>query len=106
MDKKDTEWELEFGNVTRTEKLELPSWEDTETEQFYVFGWWHGDVELAMRRFDADDDCEYLIVEHKSDKYKENLYGQKVKIVFKKPYNRENYIEACRLCKKLFLGVK
>ena len=105
MDKKDAEWELEFGNIERTEKLELPTWEDTYTEQFYVFGWWWRDGELAIRLFD-DDNCEYLIVEHKSDQYEENLYGQKVKIVFKKPYNRENYIEACRLCKKLFLEGK
>ena len=25
--KEEAEWQLEFGNITRTEKLELPTWE-------------------------------------------------------------------------------
>lgn len=35
---------------------------------------------------------------------KERLDAVDNDIIFNKPLTKENYIEACKLCKKLFLG--
>jgi len=94
--KEEAEWELEFGNITRTEILSLPTWEELQK-----------DLEKLP-------DGEYVIV----DNYR-------ITFTYCKPsgfdliccdyyaydnYNfgstKENYIEACKLAKKLFLGEK
>lgn len=83
--KEEAEWELEFGNITRTEKLELPSWEDVQNGKQCYF----------------------------SDKYHNKNYSfGKSRLNGKRIFIGENYftcnydgyIAACRLCKKLFLG--
>ena len=88
--KEEAEWELEFGNITRTERLKLPSWE--EKDVFFEFTDKDGnDIDLTI--------CygKILIQYYNKDNIMTKEY-------FNKPLTKENYIEACRLCKKLFIG--
>lgn len=104
--KTDAEEYAEFGNITRTERLELPSWEDVKSLTKYTKHSFYGkDNALyglcispkdSLTRFDGsieelkswcgidvDGNCE---IEHFE------------------PLTRENYNEARRLCVKLFKG--
>ena len=91
--KEEAEWELEFGNITRTETLRLPSWEYWQKVSKYGM--------YAMSFFDKENHyCELQILE--TIKVVKWGYGRTVE--FENSVSKENYIEACRLCKKLFLG--
>lgn len=104
--KEDAEEYAEFGNITRTERLELPSWEQIKLLPKYTKYYFYGkDNALcglcispkdSLTRFDGsteeleswcgidvDDNCE---IEHFA------------------PLTRENYNEARRICVKLFKG--
>lgn len=95
--KEDAEWELEFGNITRTETLKLPRWEEiyevANKNILYMRGGYIGTIE--GNRYPNFDERKIIIKKIWSDA-----------ILFNKPLTKENYIEACRLCKKLFLGEK
>ena len=92
--KKEAEWELEFGNITRTEKLELPTWEQA-LEQSLEVGIGTTFVDAHKGKWQlifAKDEiilCDWSLMSR--DKSWKKL-------------THENYLEACRLCKKLFLG--
>lgn len=96
--KEEAEWQLEFGNIQRTEILSLPSWEEfcewdklipnysfkftsKAKEHFMLYLWEHKEIFI----WSIDDRAYY------------RCWGEAIK---------ENYIEACRLAKKLFLGEK
>lgn len=87
--KEEAEWELEFGNITRTEKLELPTWERFTKNPYHPYftitGKYthHGYVEVD---FNAKNEKVISVC----GKYFDFTYA--------------GYLEACRLCKKLFLG--
>lgn len=87
----DAEWELEFGNITRTETLKLPSW-----KEFELLG--------HNADFIGKDNTPYYFRfnYNKSEIYIVNMINGK-EIYYARP-TKENYIEACKLCKKLFLG--
>lgn len=81
--KEDAEWFLEFGNITRTEKLELPSWEE----------FWNSGKTIW---FIGKDGGQYAISQYSrgillNDEYIGYL-------------NKESYIKACHIAKKLFIG--
>lgn len=93
--KEDSEEFAEFGNITRTERLELPSWEDvkrdsetlkngtyTIAEHKYLFS-----LNLKILKFFPTQ----IVLFTDTEKYGWNL-------------SRENYNEARRLCVKLFEG--
>ena len=93
--KEDVEEILEFGNITRTEMLDLPMWKDLEKD------------------FDKLENGTYTIAEYKhlfSMNLKISKSGTSQILLFTddEKYNwnlsRENYNEARRLCKKIFLG--
>lgn len=89
------DWYLEFGEIQRTETLSLPSWEEVNKQNSWVF-----------RFVDADGDrCKI------EGYYNPNLRSGFIDVVKAgtgmtdlPEYNKENYIKACRLAKKLFLG--
>lgn len=89
--KEEAEWELEFGNITRTETLRLPRW-----EEFELLG---HDVD-----FIGEDKTPYYfrLNYNKSEIYITNFTNGKA--IYCAKATKENYIEACKLCKKLFLG--
>lgn len=95
--KEDAEEYAEFGNITRTERLELPSWEDFKT------------TETITKFFNKDTNYSlYVYVKNKNTNnckimiYADN--GEQEWWEFQKPLTRENYNEARRLCVKLFKG--
>lgn len=94
--KEDAEEYAEFGNITRTERLELPSWASIEKD-FNKFT--NGSYVLAERdEFSLELKISkplisQIIIYTEDDDYNWNL-------------SRENYNEARRLCVKLFKGEK
>lgn len=94
--KEDAEEYAEFGNITRTERLELPGWASIEKD-FDKFT--NGSYVLAERdEFSLELKISkplisQIIIYTEDDDYNWNL-------------SRENYNEARRLCVKLFKGEK
>lgn len=85
--KEDAEFELEFGNIMLTEKLELPTWERFKTQPYFTFtgkNIYHGYMEEDY----CNEKTERVI----------SVCGK----IFDFTY--DGYLEACRLCKELFLG--
>ena len=91
--KEEAEWYLEFCNITREEKLVLPSWaEFKENCNFPTIHCKNG----KTANFTVSN--SYLEI------YKDSDDGYCEKKIYGKPLTKENYIDACRLCKQLFLG--
>lgn len=97
--KEEAEWQLEFGNITRTETLKLPTWEEAQKKLEVEICAPKGRKYLLQTKIITGYSCE-----------RENPYIIRIdrigyadsQIDFE--YTKENYIEACRLAKKLFLG--
>ena len=90
--KEEAEWHKEFGNITRTETLKLPTWEEfiKDFESIKNFGTYPV----------VDFDGLYM------DIFVDN-YGKKFIVMTtqpKMPLTKKNYTLACRKCKELFLG--
>lgn len=96
-DKEDAEELAEFENITRMEKLELPTWEE--------FSKWDKSVKFFSN---GTKYSMYVFVKNKNTNncrimiYADN--GEQDWIVFEQPLTKENYNEARRLCVKLFRG--
>ena len=93
--KEEAEEYLEFGNIVREERLELPSWEEF----------------LKMSLWDDKNNVEFKTnkgntIQIFKTKQSEIIVMRDTETVFNKPLTKENYNEARRLCKKLFLGEK
>lgn len=84
--KEDAEWYLEFENITREEKLSLPSWEDLE--------------DFGCIRINSNT---YLNWNKVINWISVCACGTEC---YFETATKENYIDVCRLCKKLFLGEK
>src|SRR5574344_1047852 len=82
---------LEFGNIVREERLELPSWEEFDKVGNYFFvGKTYTFYNLNKRRKKL-----YLRFSFDDDYWQDDKEWELTK---------ENYNEERRLCKKLFLG--
>ena len=93
--KEEANWFLEFGDITREERLSFPTWEDfKENCNFPTIHCKNG----KTANFTVSN--SYLEIYEDSDD------GYCEKKIYGKPLTKENYIDACRLCKKLFLGEK
>ena len=90
--KEDFEWYREFGCIERTERLELPTWEEfisnTNGVEFYRI---NGD---KIRFHKVAGDKVFT------------MYDKNGKIHFEREWflTKENYTLACRKAKELFLG--
>ena len=82
-------WELEM-TATRTETLKLPTWEEFNNQ----------DKLITFRTYPHN----YHLLKYGKYIVIRAFYGQGGMDIFVKPLTEENYIEACKLCKKLFLG--
>lgn len=88
----DAEFAKEFKNITRTETLNLPTWEELKIiDEIKIYG---GNGRRYLLQAD-----EYDISIYADDGYDFMLYKQ-----FDR--TKENYLEACKMVKKLFLGDK
>ena len=92
----DARWELEM-TATRTETFTPPTWEEFITKDKTIT-FYKNQVKYKMYIFVKNkntNNCRIII--YADDNSQDWL-------VFEKPATKENYIEACRLAKKLFLG--
>ena len=86
----EAEWHKEFGCIERTERLELPTWEEFKLRRpysYFIF---------------TSKDMQYGL--GIGAYYREIIINNNGSILFQKPLTKENYTEACRKCKKLFLN--
>lgn len=92
--KEEAEWHKEFGNITRTERLTLPTWEEFSNRV----------KNIGFKAYPYDYYCytDGRYVEIKE--YYHRGYNSGDRVFFSKPLTKENYILACRKCKELFLG--
>ena len=93
--KEDADFALEFQNITRTETLNLPTWEELNKK-----------VDTIPNMFWQIAKCSEFILFLQTDKILNNT-----QIILRgndDTYNwcltKENYLEACKIAKKLFLG--
>ena len=86
----DAEWHKEFGCIERTERLELPTWEEFNEKKFVWF-------------FDKDHKSCCLHYLGCSNQIFINVDGDVIGIG---DLTKETYNLACRKCKELFLGEK
>jgi len=99
--KEDADFALKYQNITRTETLSLPTWEEITTNDeynyygtsYFEFG---AGYRLIVKLPSEDDDCEFIGIDVNGNT---ELYDWE-------EATKENYLEACRLAKKLFLGEK
>lgn len=113
--KEDAEEYAEFGNITRTEKLTLPSWDIIENiiEQEKTFGFNHSDRVLAriitkdsIYWFRLCKDLDLFTFQLKQTYIGEDLCEE---LTSRFPVSlgkatKTNYDKARRLCVKLFKG--
>lgn len=86
--KEEAEFELEFGNITWTETLKLPTWKQMQEN----IDW---GIDCANRKWYLLKSRGHSIIRIE-DWTRNGIYEE--------PLTYENYLEACRICKKLFLG--
>ena len=85
----EAEWHKEFGCIERTERLELPTWEEFKNDGEFSF--------LDKQGFEWD-------LYSPDDETRISLVGGYDHYEF--DYTKENYTLACRKAKELFLGEK
>lgn len=91
----DAEWHKEFGCIERTERLELPTWEEINKKM----------TENSCLTFYEDRKHLGIITPLKTIVI--NNYNEwPPKHLFLEPLTKENYTLACRKAKELFLGEK
>ena len=92
--REDAEWEIEFGRIVRTERLELPTWEEISRDlQNVSVGTY------IVREFD-----DYILfvlfrMSGKKEIYIRSTIGEEFW-----EFTKGNYTLACRKAKELFLG--
>ena len=100
--KADAEWELEFGKgkVTRTEELNIPNY--NEFKGMTEISFYKKDVEYILTKYARGYNPTRINI---STFYWDDALGDFTgEELFDKPHNEEDYTEACRLIKKLFMG--
>lgn len=86
--KEDAEWDKEFGCIERTERLELPIWEEFDEQKFV----WFVDKEQNVCCLHYVDFSNRIFI---------NVSGE---VIDFGEITKENYTLACRKAKELFLG--
>ena len=86
--KEEAEWHKEFGCIERTERLELPTWEEfLILEKIYSFKSKNNQIVVLF----SDNHTIYLEDENWN--------------ILREDLTKENYTLACRKVKELFLGL-
>lgn len=87
--KEEAEWHKEFGCIERTERLELPTWEEIQKYERFSF---------------KDKNCNIYTLHYISGFKSLAITG--LANEFYAEATKENYTLACRKAKELFLGEK
>jgi hypothetical protein len=95
----EAEWYKEFGCIERTERLELPTWEEIKHD--FIDNQQSGGNYCVKEFFGKEQEYSLDIV----------VWNGEAKVAvsdddFYEPLTKENYILACRKAKELFLGEK
>jgi len=106
--KSEAEFDAKYKNIQRTEYLDLPTWEEAEIDKIVKISnnknycWYliksftdKKNNEMFEFSLSKDDDQFYLSVNNEDSSYKD---------LFEKSLTCENYLKACEICRKLFLG--
>lgn len=106
--KSEAEFVAKYKNIRRTETLDLPTWKEAEIDKIIKISnnqnycWYliksftdKKNNEMFEFSLSKDDDQFYLSVNNEDSSYKD---------LFNKPLTYENYLKACEICRKLFLG--
>lgn len=80
-------WEEEFGCITRTERLEFPTW-----EMFLKINRTIGFISKEGKKIEIFRNDNTIFIEDEDWN------------ILREPLTKENYTLACRKCKELFLG--
>lgn len=90
--KEEAGWYKEFGCIERTERLELPTWEEFKLRKPYnYFIFTSKDVQYGLGI---------------GAYYREIIINNNGSVLFQEKFSKENYTLACRKAKELFLGEK
>ncbi len=87
--KEDAEFALRYKRIPHTEYLDLPDWEEVEGDYSLEFGNSSLEIYKSTNRILVMTNRNYL-----------GLYDY----AFDKETTKENYLEACEICRKLWLG--
>lgn len=98
--KEEAEWAKEFSDITRTERLDLPNWEEV------VYYFKVSPIQNFEITFVADSLLyEFAIYDFDIVRiYMKGFSDTSWDIIFEEPLTKENYPLACRKAKELFLG--
>ena len=88
----DIEWMIEFGNITRTEELNLPTWEEFRNKKVKCVGFKGKATDCFFELYENTSNNRLILLDHDCD-YE----------YFNKELTKENYTLACRKAKALFL---
>lgn len=89
------EWYREFGCIERTERLELPTWEEFKNKKIKEVCFIGGDTICFYELYEDTKNNRLILLDHDCD-YE----------YFNEPLTKENYTLACRKAKEIFLGEK
>ena len=89
--KEDAEFALKYQNITRTETLNLPTFED------FVY------LDIPFEFYARDGETYWMEIWETNTLVIFKKIGF-ASCIFEKPLTKENYYAACALCRKLFLG--
>lgn len=97
--KEEAEFAKEFKNIQHTETLDLP-----------LFDYLPETFDISFSRFDKEMDCwiiyELYIEFNEILILFRDVTEEASDCIFREPLTKENYLEACKMIKKLFLGDK
>lgn len=91
--KEQAEWEWEFGCIERTERLELPTWEEFKNKKTKHVCFMGKDTFCFFELYEDKQKNRLILLDHDCD-YE----------YFNEELTKENYTTACGLCKEFFLG--
>lgn len=92
------DWEREFGCIERTERLELPTWEEIQSNALYNVYFTTPEIEVYRLIFNTTREIITISVQDENFDFENRwLLMETYKLT------KENYTLACRKAKELFL---
>ena len=91
----EAKWFAEFGCIERTERLELPTWEEFKNKKTKHVCFMGKDTFCFFELYEDKQKNRLILLDHDCD-YE----------YFNEEPTKENYTTACGLCKEFFLGEK
>ena len=98
--KEEAEWYKEFGCIERTQRLELPTWEELQSNALYNVYFTTPEIEVYRLIFNMTREIITISVQDENFDFENRwLLLENYKLT------KENYTLACRKAKELFLGL-